>query len=135
MAKHVLVVDDDRDHAESVAEILEMRGHRVELAYTGEQAIVRFCEADFDMVLMDVKLPGMNGVQTFFEFRRLRADARVLMMTGYSVEQLLLTSRQLEGGARGGFADHRLPFTQHQHGHIGILRESHGSSDLSCFVE
>jgi len=64
MPKHVLVVDDDRDHAESVAEILEMRGHRVELAYTGEEAIARFCEADFDMVLMDVKLPGMNGVQT-----------------------------------------------------------------------
>jgi two-component system, NtrC family, response regulator HydG len=115
MAKHVLVVDDDRDHAESVAEILEMRGHRVELAYTGEQAIVRFCEADFDMVLMDVKLPGMNGVQTFFEFRRLRADVRVLMMTGYSVEQLV--AQAVDNGA------------------LGILRKPFYAADLLMAVD
>jgi two-component system, NtrC family, response regulator HydG len=115
MAKHVLVVDDDRDHAESVAEILEMRGHRVELAYTGEEAIVRFCEADFDMVLMDVKLPGMNGVQTFFEFRRLRADARVLMMTGYSVEQLV--AQAVDNGA------------------LGILRKPFNAADLLIAVD
>jgi len=115
MPKHVLVVDDDRDHAESVAEILEMRGHRVELAYTGEEAIARFCEADFDMVLMDVKLPGMNGVQTFFEFRRVRADARVLMMTGYSVEQLV--AQAVDNGA------------------LGILRKPFNAADLLTAVD
>jgi DNA-binding response OmpR family regulator len=49
MAIRILIVEDDRDHAESLADILEMRGHQVELANTGEQAFGRFCEADFDL--------------------------------------------------------------------------------------
>jgi two-component system, NtrC family, response regulator HydG len=95
----ILIVDDDADHAESLADILEMRGHQVELAYTGEDAISRFSEVDFDIVLMDVKLPGRNGVETFFEFKKRRAHARVWMMTGYSVEQLV--AQAVENGALG----------------------------------
>jgi two-component system, NtrC family, response regulator HydG len=67
------------------------------------------------MVLMDVKLPGMNGVQTFFEFRRLRADARVLMMTGYSVEQLV--AQAVDNGA------------------LGILRKPFNAVDLLMAVD
>jgi DNA-binding response OmpR family regulator len=89
MILRVLIVDDDQDHAESVADILEMRGYAVALAASGEQGIAQFRERDFHIVLMDVKLPGMNGVETFAEFRRIRPGARVLMMTGFSVEALL----------------------------------------------
>jgi CheY-like chemotaxis protein len=99
MAKRILIVEDDHDHAESLADILEARGHHVELAHSGEHALERFCEADFDLTLMDVKLPGMNGVETFFKFRRVRPDARVMLMTGYSVEHLV--AQAVENGALG----------------------------------
>ena len=89
MILRVLIVDDDQDHAESVGDILEMRGYSVELAASGEQGVTRFRASDFHIVLMDVKLPGMNGVETFAEFKRIRPDARVLMMTGFSVEALV----------------------------------------------
>ncbi|MGH7123339.1 MAG: response regulator [Stellaceae bacterium] len=89
MILRVLIVDDDQDHAESVADILEMRGYAVELVASGEQGVASFRESDFHIVLMDVKLPGMNGVETFAEFRRIRPGARVLMMTGFSVEALV----------------------------------------------
>jgi DNA-binding response OmpR family regulator len=89
MILRVLIVDDDQDHAESVADILELRGYTVELAASGEQGVARFRASDFHIVLMDVKLPGMNGVETFAEFKRVRPDARVLMMTGFSVEALV----------------------------------------------
>jgi DNA-binding response OmpR family regulator len=92
-------VDDDRDHAESVADVLEIRGYIPTVAVSGEQGIARFREGDFDIVLMDVKLPGMNGVETFFEFRKIRPAARVLMMTGYSVEALV--AQAVENGALG----------------------------------
>jgi DNA-binding response OmpR family regulator len=95
----VFIVDDDRDHAESIAEILEMRGFDVEVAFTGEEAVARFREADFGIVLMDMKLPGMNGVETFFEFKKIRPAAHVLMMTGYSVEQL--AAQAVDNGALG----------------------------------
>ncbi|HWE74893.1 MAG TPA: response regulator [Stellaceae bacterium] len=99
MTARVLVIDDDRDHAESIADILSMRGHRVEAAFSGEQGVEIFREQDFDIVFMDVKLPGMNGVETFFEFKKIRPDARVMMMTGFSLEQLI--KQALENGALG----------------------------------
>lgn len=99
MTTRILIVDDDRDHAESIADVLTMRGYEVEVAASGEQGAARFRDADFAMVLMDVKLPGMNGVETFLEFKRIRSDAKVMMMTGFSVEQLI--AQAVEGGAIG----------------------------------
>lgn len=99
MTCRVLIVDDDRDHAESIADILAMHGHDVDMAFTGEEAVRRFAEREFDLTLMDVKLPGMNGVEAFFELRRQRADAPVIMMTGFSVERLL--AQAMLNGARG----------------------------------
>lgn len=95
----VLVVDDDCDHAESLADVIEMRGHSAQIANSGEEALGYFRAADFDFVLLDVKLPGINGVETFLEMRKIRPTAQVMMMTGYSVEQLV--ARAVEGGALG----------------------------------
>ena len=95
----VLIVDDDRDHAESLADVIEMRGHMTQLAYSGEEAIGYFSADDFDFVLLDVKLPGINGVDTFLELKKIRPAAQVMMMTGYSVEQLV--AQAIQGGALG----------------------------------
>ncbi len=54
------------------------RATRSSLPISGEDAVRRFAERDFDLTLMDVKLPGMNGVEAFFELRRQRADATVI---------------------------------------------------------
>lgn len=93
----ILVVDDDRDFAESLADALELVGHDVMLAFSGEDAVKIFKEHDFDITFMDVKLPGKNGVESFFEMRRMKPNARVIMMTGYSVPQLL--EQAVENGA------------------------------------
>lgn len=63
--------------------------HQVEIAYSGEEAVEIFRTKDFDITLMDMRLPGMNGVESFLEFRKLKPDAKVLIMTGYSVEELI----------------------------------------------
>jgi len=99
MSVRVFIIDDDRDHAESIADVLELRGYEVEVATSGEEGAQRFRDAAFDLILMDVKLPGMNGVETFAEFRKIRPDARVVMMTGYSVEQLV--AQAVDDGALG----------------------------------
>jgi two-component system, NtrC family, response regulator HydG len=95
----VLIVDDDCDHAESLADVIELRGHTAQLAATGEEAIECFRATNFDFVLLDVKLPGINGVDTFLELKKIRPTAQVMMMTGYSVEQLV--ARAIDGGALG----------------------------------
>jgi len=99
MTMRVFIVDDDRDHAESIADVLTMRGFETELAYSGEAGLARFRQAHFDIVFMDVKLPGMNGVETFFEFRKLKPDVKVMLMTGFSLQQLV--AQAVENGALG----------------------------------
>jgi DNA-binding response OmpR family regulator len=99
MRKNVLVVDDDRDHAESIADLLIIHGYTVETAFSGEDGLAMFRGQHFDLVLMDMKLPGMNGVDAFFECRKVRADAPVMMMTGYSVETLI--EKAIDNGALG----------------------------------
>lgn len=96
---HILVVDDDRDNADSLAELFSMEGHTVEVAYSGEEAIEAYQRRDFDLAFMDVMMPGRNGVESFLEIRRLKPTAKVYMMTGYSVEQLL--QQAVEHGALG----------------------------------
>jgi len=95
----ILVVDDDPDFAESLAEVLEARGHQVEWAFSGEEAVQKFVQQEFDVTLMDVAMPGMNGAEAFFEIRKLKPDARVIMMTAFSVEHLL--EQAVDKGAVG----------------------------------
>lgn len=95
----IFVVDDDQDFAASLADVLELDGHQVEIAHSGEEAVKAFRKNDYDLTFMDVKLPGRNGVESFLEIRRHKPNARVYMMTGFSVEQLL--EEAIAGGAYG----------------------------------
>lgn len=85
----ILVVDDDVDFAESLGEVLESHGCEVVIAHSGESAISIFSEQQFDIAFMDVKMPGLNGVESFFEMRKIRPDVKVMLMTGYALEELL----------------------------------------------
>lgn len=96
---HILVVDDDEDNANSLGELFELEGHRVTVAHSGEEAVAAYVNTAFDLAFMDVMMPGLNGVESFMAIRKMRPDAKVYMMTGYSVEQLL--QQALDHGALG----------------------------------
>ena len=98
---NILIVDDDRDFGRSLANFLRLEGHEVVLAFDSEAAVEKFRARDFDAAFLDVKLPGMNGVESFLEIRKLKPDAKVFMMTGFSVEELLRTA--MDNGAVGVF--------------------------------
>ena len=95
----ILIVDDDVDNANSLGELFELEGHRPLVVYDGESAIAAYEAEDFDIAFMDVMMPGKNGVESFFEIRSLKPTAKIYMMTGYSVEQLL--QQAIDGGAMG----------------------------------
>lgn len=101
-ALSILVVDDDRDNADLLAELFTMEGHTVEVAYSGDDAIAAFSRTKYDLAFMDVVMPGRNGVDSFLEIKRQHPDARVYMMTAYSVEQLL--QQALDNGAIGALS-------------------------------
>lgn len=98
-AKKILVVDDDTDAADSLAELFEMEDHEVTVVYNGENAIAAFQENTFDMAFMDIMMPGINGVDSFFEIRKQTPDAQVYFMTGFSASELV--DRALNEGALG----------------------------------
>jgi len=93
----ILVVDDNQDFAETLADVLELNGYSVTITFDREDAIKKFTEKDYILTFMDVKLPGMNGVESFLKIKKIKSKAKVIMMTGYSVEQLL--NQAIENGA------------------------------------
>jgi DNA-binding response OmpR family regulator len=94
----VLVVDDNEDLLETLALILKKRGFKVETAGNGYSALEVFRHGAFDITLMDVILPEMNGVEVFRQIREIDPQARVILMTACSEEGLIAAA--LREGAR-----------------------------------
>ncbi|HEX2543600.1 MAG TPA: ATP-binding protein [Ramlibacter sp.] len=86
---HVLVVDDNLDAAETLAEVLRMMGARVSVAHDGAEALHLAGSGNPpDLVLLDIGLPGIDGYETAREWRRrFGTDARLIALTGYGSEE------------------------------------------------
>ncbi len=98
-AFEILVVDDDHDLADGLAILLELEGHHTTLAYTARQALRGHENEDFDLVLMDVRLPDRSGLDCLVELRRARPATDVVLMTAYGVAGMVTRAR--ERGALG----------------------------------
>jgi len=85
----ILIVDDERRMTETLTDLLEELGYHVEVAFDGFEAIEKARSQFFDVILMDIRMPGINGVETFREIKKFRPEAAVMMMTAYSVEELV----------------------------------------------
>jgi DNA-binding NtrC family response regulator len=97
MKRKIMLVDDNRDFLDSTKDLLEAKGYEVVTADNGETAIELIKESNFDVVLMDVKMPGMNGVESFIEMKKIRPGVAVIMITAYSVDSLI--QKALKEGA------------------------------------
>ena len=80
---HILVVDDEPEITKLVSKIMESRGHRVSVARDGEEAIARVAEDRPDVIVLDLNLPKLDGVEVC---RRIKGDAQtrripIVMMT------------------------------------------------------
>ena len=94
----ILVVEDDQDFAEGLADVLELEGHQVSVASSGEEAIDLFAERSFQVTLLDMQLPGINGVECLRRLKEMNGEVVVLLITGYSAPALL--DEGLRAGAR-----------------------------------
>ncbi|HVE53148.1 MAG TPA: ATP-binding protein [Ramlibacter sp.] len=86
---HVLVVDDNLDAAETLAEVLRMMGAEVSVAHDGAEALhLAATGSPPDLVLLDIGLPGMDGYETAREWRRrFGTGARLVALTGYGSDE------------------------------------------------
>lgn len=83
----VLVVDDDPDIGSLFQRVLGGKSQSVTVAKDGYEAIDRIKDNKYDLIFLDVKLPGMNGVETLEKIKSISPDSIVVMMSGYSVEE------------------------------------------------
>ena len=100
-AASVLVVDDSQGICQTMSMILKRKGFEVECAYDGPGAIERAKTRPFDVVLLDIRLPGMDGVDVFRKLKPALPGARFAMMTAYALEDKVRAA--LDGGAEKVF--------------------------------
>ncbi|MFQ6672765.1 MAG: response regulator [Candidatus Tectimicrobiota bacterium] len=88
MTSKVLVVDDEPDFCEVLGDFLEAKGYSVLEAYDGDQALTLYKQEGPDVVLLDVRMPGKDGIETLRELRVFDPEARVIMVTAIQEEAL-----------------------------------------------
>jgi len=97
---NILVVDDDVAIRELFERILKKEEHRVITVDSGEEAIKVMEKEPFDIVFLDVVMPGMDGLEVFKAIKKINSKAIVIMMSGYPVEE------RIEEAIKLGATDH-----------------------------
>jgi CheY-like chemotaxis protein len=87
-ARRVLLVDDNADARDLIADALQYFGHGVQAVADGAQALAVAASQEFDVALLDIGLPVMDGYELAQHLRRLRGNSlRIFALTGYGLEQ------------------------------------------------
>ena len=79
----ILLVDDEKVFVENIAKLLEKREYQATAVYNGEDAINSLKQKNFDVMVLDLKMPGLDGIATMKEIKNLGASPEVLMLTGH----------------------------------------------------
>ena len=96
----ILIVDDEEDLTSAMVERLELRGFEVEAATSGIDALKLVSEADFGVLILDVRMPGIDGLQLMAEIKRQNLDLPVILLTGHG------STADAERGMREGAFDY-----------------------------
>lgn len=94
----ILVLEDDRELRETLEAVLSVEGYRVVTAATGEEAVRAAMESEFDLVVTDIRMPGIDGLQALEEMRKHCGDVESLVVTGYSTEEDSIRAIRLGAG-------------------------------------
>ena len=96
--KEILVVDDDEKIGKLFCDVLKDEGHQVEVVTSGDQAVEALKRKTFNLVFLDMIMPGMNGLETLKVLKESNQSVPVVMMTGYSVLGMLESASKLLSG-------------------------------------
>ena len=83
MEAKVLLVDDEQDFLETLSSRLEMRGLKVSAVTSGEQAIAEAREQEYDAIVVDLSMPGIDGLETLKRIKADNPNAEIIMLTGH----------------------------------------------------
>lgn len=93
MAKRILVIDDEELIVRSLKKLLEKNGFDVFIAKNGQDALAMAEEEDFDLIIADVRMPGINGVETV---QSMPKKIPTIFITGYADEEIKRRAKTLK---------------------------------------
>lgn len=94
---HILVVEDERRLNNLIKRALEQERHVVDVAYDGDTAVTMATGTDYDLIVLDIMLPGINGIEVCRELRAEKVGSRILMLTARGTVEDRVTG--LDAGA------------------------------------
>jgi DNA-binding response OmpR family regulator len=83
MAANILIVDDEKAVRDSLKELLVMEEYQVDEAGGGEEALELLDDKDFDLVLLDIKMPGVDGIQVMQQMKKYHPETKSIILTGH----------------------------------------------------
>ena len=83
MNKHILVIDDNEAVRKSFILALEPTGYRVDVVESGEEGIEKARNTKYDLIYIDLKMPGLDGIETLRKIRKIDKDVTVYIITAY----------------------------------------------------
>ncbi len=95
MKARLLIVDDEEQFVEAFSERLSMRNYEVTTSLTGEDAIEKITNYNFDVVILDVRLPGIDGTDVLREIKNLKPLTEVIMLTGHGTVEMAIEGMKL----------------------------------------
>jgi len=91
----ILVVEDEQDILFGLRKILSKQGHNVEIAETGSTGLKKVKESFFDIVITDLKMPGMDGIELLRKVKEAYSDTMVIVITGYGTVESAVEAMKL----------------------------------------
>ncbi len=95
MKARLLIVDDEEQFVEAFSARLSMRNYEVTTSLTGEDAIEKITNYNFDVVILDVRLPGIEGTAVLREIKNLKPLTEVIMLTGHGTVEMAIEGMKL----------------------------------------
>jgi len=91
----VLLVDDEEEFCKMLSERLETRGLKVNAVLSGEDAVSRVEDQNFDAIIVDLAMPGIDGLETLRLIKEKRPDLEILMLTGHGTIKTSIEAMKL----------------------------------------
>lgn len=90
----ILVVDDEESIRDLCARVLARAGYAVVTAPSGEDAVVRLSQDSFDLLISDIRMPGISGLEVLERAKATFPQIRVVLITGFGTPQMLTRAQQ-----------------------------------------
>ncbi len=95
-AKPILIVDDEKNIRLTLSQALEVLKLETDTAADGEEALFKLREKEFSLILLDLRMPGMDGMEVLRRVREVRPDIRIIILTAYGTVESAVEAMKLE---------------------------------------